>query len=463
MPSEETNKSIASHSPCSSCCSAVSETSTLVYDHETWVDFVPHVHELCRQLWPSASEDEEFIVEKLRGGSYNRIIGIKTPPSTGEAHGSYVLRIPRYEFAQQAREMAIMRYVRQHTSIPTADIIFYDSTSENPIKEPYVVHSRIPGQSLQDLYPTLNHRQKRAVAKQWGQLLLSQRSLQNSSPGVVRANIDEDGKTVFAIFPYDVNGKPDPAAIGPSPAQSVLEMFATQFERQEASHLRSSRDPETEHRPDHCQRLTAMARDMDAAGYFKNNFYTLCHLDLYPRNVMLDIQPDGAAIITGVLDWDSAVFAPDFVVCAPPSWIWAWTDDDDETDDELEIMPTTPEDQQLKQDFEGVVGNELHELFYAPQYRMGRRLFDFAIEGIRSTTAYEEYKELMKEWAEFQSKATNPPPEVDLDLIDLSNVEDIDAGGEARPRATSTPCDINSDLVGLHVSSTKKIDANPVD
>lgn len=428
MPSEESNKSTASHSSCSSC---VSESSTVVYSHETYATFESRVHELCRLLWPSAAEDESFEVERLKGGSFNRVISIKTPPSTGEAQGSYILRIPRFEIAQQQREIAILRYVRQQTSIPTTEVIFSDSTTENPLNEPYMIQTRIPGQSLQDIYPTLNHEQKRAIAKQWGQILLSQRTVRNDSPGIVHATPDQDGTIVFTIHPYNVDSEqqPDPADVPLSPAQSVLELFVTQFERWEAAHIRSSRAPASAFRPDHHDRLIAVAKDMDAAGFFKDTSFTLCHLDLYPRNVMVDIQSDGAAKITGVLDWDSAVFAPDFVVCAPPSWIWAWKDDDDEPLDEAEIIPANPEDQALKLDFEEVVGNELRDFFYAPQYRMARRLFDIAIEGIRSNIAFEEAQELIKDWADFQTTATGPLPEVEADLsgLHVSSTEDDDA------------------------------------
>ncbi|KAL8773222.1 MAG: hypothetical protein Q9209_001898 [Squamulea sp. 1 TL-2023] len=428
MPSEDTNKSTASNSSCSSC---VSESSTVVYSHESYEIFEPRVQQLCRHLWPLAAEAESFEVERLKGGSYNRVIGIKTPPSTGEAQRMYILRIPRFEIAQQQREIAILRYVRQHTSIPTAEVIFSDSTTQNPLNEPYMIQTRIAGQSLQHVYPTMNHEQKRAIAKQWGQLVLSQRTVQNNSSGVVDATTDEDGTIIFAIHPYDVylEQKPDPVDVRLSPTQSILEMFVTQFERWDAAAVQSSRAPASEFRPDHWDRLAAIAKDMDATGMFKDSCFTLCHLDLHPRNVMVDIQPDGAAKITGVLDWDSAVFAPDFVVCTPPSWIWAWKDDEDEPLDEADTMPDSPEDQTLKRDFEDAVGNELLEAFYAPQYRMARQLFDIALDGIRTNVAFEEAHELMKDWAEFQSGPTSSSPktQVDLSALHLSSIHDGDA------------------------------------
>ena len=274
----------------------------------------------------------------------------------------------------------------------------------------------------------MNHKQKRAIAKQWGQLVLSQRTIQTNSSGVADATTDEDGTIIFAIHPYDVylEQEPEPVDVRLSPTQSILEMFVTRFERCDAAAVQSSRAPASEFRRDHWDRLTVVAKDLDATGMFKDSYFTLCHLDLHPCNVIVDVQSDGAANITGVLDWDSAVFAPDFVVCTPPSWIWAWQDDEDEPLDEADTTPDSLEDQTLKRDFEDAVGNELRETFYAPQYRMARQLFDIALNGIRTNMAFEEAHELMKEWAEFQSGPTSSSPktEIALSALHLTNTHD---------------------------------------
>ncbi|CAO1596411.1 hypothetical protein XANCAGTX0491_000260 [Xanthoria calcicola] len=444
MASEDTNKSTSSrssHSSHSSCCSGVSDTSTLVYDHETWLDFIPHVHELCRQLWPSASEDEEFVLEKLRGGSYNRIIGIKTPPSAEEAQGSYILRIPRFEFAQQAREMAIVRYVRQHTSIPTADIVFYDSTSENPLKDPYVVHSRIPGQDLQDIYRTLDHEKKLAIAEQWGQMLLSEFAVQNESPGLVDASTDDTGAYVYKFRPFDVNPEPEdePQDARLLAKQTTLDMFVLQFERW---HAADNRAYPNDFPLDHFARLTTVAKEMDAAGLFNDVCFSLCHLDLAPRNVMADIKSDNSIQISGVLDWDSAVFGPAFLACEPPSWIWAWSDYEDEDEDRGEDYneihandtPATPEDQELKRKFEEVVGKDMMKFFYEPQYRLARTLFNIALIGLRHNDAFEKTDRLIQEWAELLPQLTGSSSalhEVTLSMQQASMDDDDAVESEA--------------------------------
>ena len=428
MPSSESNKSVASTS------SFVSETTTVVYDHETWDDFAPRVHQLCRQLWPSASKDEDFIVEKLKGGSYNRIIGIETPPSISDAHGRYILRIPRFDNAQQERELAIVRYVRQHTSIPTAEIIFSDATSENPLKEPYVIQTRIPGKDLYATFLSLSHEHKLAVAEQWGQTLLSEMAVKNDFAGVVDATIDDNGTHVYGFRPFAVDPEPDDITqdVRLRSKQSILDMFTIQFERWDAADKRLYPD---DFPLDHLERLANVAREMDAAGLFDDAFFSLCHLDLAARNVMVDIKDDGSLQLSGVLDWDSAVFAPNFAVSEPPAWIWAWSDDDDEEDHD-EFMekhandtPATAEEQELKRRFEDTVGEDMLKYFYMPEYRLARSLFQLAIHGLRSNDAFPKTDRLVQEWDELQGKSARSSPAV-LEATESMQHVDFDEGSD---------------------------------
>ena len=430
MPSSESNKSVASAS------SFVSETTTIIYGHETWDDFAPRVHHLCRQLWPSASKAEDFIVEKLKGGSYNRIIGIETPPSSNEAHGRYILRIPRFDKAQQERELAIVRYVRQHTSIPTAEIIFSDATSENPLNEPYVIQTRIPGKDLYATFLSLSHEHKLAVAEQWGRTLLSQMAVKNDFAGVVDATVDDTGTHIYGFRPFAVDPEPEPDDITQGvrllSKQSILENFTIQFERWDAADKRLYPD---DFPLDHLERLANVAREMDAAGLFDDTFFSLCHLDLAARNVMVDIKDDGSLQLSGVLDWDSAVFAPNFAVCEPPAWIWAWSDDDDEEDDE-EFMekhandtPATPEEQELKRRFEEAVGEDMLKYFYMPEYRLARSLFQLAIHGLRSNDAFPKTDRLVQEWDELQGRSARSSPAV-LEATESLQHVDFDEGSD---------------------------------
>ena len=114
---------------------------------------------------------------------------------------------------------------------------------------------------------------------------------------------------------------------------------------------------------DHYDRLAKATDQMSGLGYET----CLCHLDLNtaPRNIMADFDKDNPddLEITGILDWDSAIFAPRFVGCAPPMWIWVWNSEEDEDERYAEDIPPTPEQQELKRIFEETVGFDF--LYYA--------------------------------------------------------------------------------------------------
>jgi Ser/Thr protein kinase RdoA (MazF antagonist) len=74
-----------------------------------------------------------------------------------------------------------------------------------------------------------------------------------------------------------------------------------------------------------------MSAELDTNGWLGKHQNSLCHLDLAPRNILVDHASNAAlSRISGILDWDSAVFGPSFMSCAPPLWIWAWNDDEED-------------------------------------------------------------------------------------------------------------------------------------
>jgi aminoglycoside phosphotransferase (APT) family kinase protein len=148
-------------------------------------------------------------------------------------------------------------------------------------------------------------------------------------------------------------------------------------------------------------RFCAMALELDAGGWLVNSHYSLAHLDLAPRNILVDPTSDTQLpIITGILDWDSAILAPMFMSCAPPLWIWGWQDDEDEDERTANNEPPTLEARQLKLLFEKAAGPDYMRLAYDPAYRLARRLVRFAFEGVRSNEHFKEAQTMLQEWAE---------------------------------------------------------------
>jgi thiamine kinase-like enzyme len=154
--------------------------------------------------------------------------------------------------------------------------------------------------------------------------------------------------------------------------------------------------------------LLAVAREMDQLGYFDDDNNVLCHLDLEPRNILLSLEPQ--VTISGILDWDSAVFAPIFMSCAPPFWLWGWDDEEDEDEKNANDIPPTADLQEIKRTFEDVVGSKILRYTHMAQYRLARRLFQAAISGINSNEAYKESLTLNasgEEWHSWDLRGIN--------------------------------------------------------
>lgn len=371
-----------------------------MYGHTPFNQYTDQVRELCRLLWPSATED--FIIERLQGGSYNRITGITIPLSAGSDQLSYILRVPHFDQGQQAREIAILRYVRDYTSIPVAQVTHSDPTKDNPLSSSYVIQNRIPGKVLFHTYCSLTHEQRKAVAADFGRIILAQQAVTNRRPGVVEASTSEDGTYIYEVGRFPVDPKPDMGMDDNilSDTVTVLDMFLDLFKRRAASFLQFN--PGGHIQAWLVRRLAFVARRMDAAGLFKDMEFCLCHLDLEARNLIVDSDNETSARISGVLDWDSAVFAPKFVACIPPSWIWAWEDDEDEDETKANDTPSTPELQELKRIFEETVGPQFLAFSYDAKYRKARQLFDLAINGLSSNDAWTIAESLIQEWTKLK-------------------------------------------------------------
>ncbi len=70
--------------------------------------------------------------------------------------------------------------------------------------------------------------------------------------------------------------------------------------------------------------FTRIAQELALGGWLDDRQYSLAHLDLAPRNILVDLTAfpnTSRRVITGILDWDSAVLAPRFLSCYPPLWI----------------------------------------------------------------------------------------------------------------------------------------------
>ena len=450
----------------SSDLSDQSATSTLAHEQTPFIDFKLQVSVLCHLLWPSAprsalleqsttasghrfsgllkskkllrrksssltTSDEtskgrlkDFIVERMSDGTFNRIIGITVIDPSADRPEKLILRVPRIAWISRPdREVATLRYVRQHSSIPVAHVKAFDFNPNNPLKDPYVVQSRIAGIDLRTaIRNDLSHEQWCAVARQIGRILLQFQEMSSPVPGLIEEVTKEDGLRAFTVQPFDIKPpfEKDWALKRASPLfdaddaraleyykKSTLNFFLAQFGRWRVEELRIN--PTEILHPHFMERLAATASQMDRLGCLGSNKNCLSHIDLAAQNIMVEVDSDKSITITGVLDFDSAIFAPTFVSCYPPWWLWQdETQPGDAMEDESQSNETPPDPElvEIKHIFEETVGDGFLRYAYQPKFRLARKLFKIACHGNSSDEAWKKIEEFLGEWDAFYEAET---------------------------------------------------------
>lgn len=399
---------ISDGSEASDAGSDSSETSTIEYEHESFETFRTKVEALCEGIWNSPTTT--FDIQRGRGGSYNRIVEITVHEINSNATPEkYILRVPRFEKNRLDRDIAALRYARQHTELPVPVNIVTDLTTNNPLGCRYVVQTRLPGVTLHDVYPTLIHEQKCSIAQQIGTMFASLQTIKSPVAGIIEQLSTNPS---FVIRPFDLTGpyhtiRPRPGSEVESVAEEhtgTISFLLSRCALWMAETLRI--DPEDIVGVTYFDRLSGALVNIHSLSLLTHDEITLCHLDLAPRNILVSIPSSDTSIrISGVLDWDSLVFAPRIMACAPPMWLWNWASGDEkENEAEAGNLPHSIDDQKIKGIFEKAVGRQFLDLCYEPQYRIARSLIHFAIFGMHSN---EDLKEVDKTLEELEGLKLN--------------------------------------------------------
>ncbi|KAF2093465.1 hypothetical protein NA57DRAFT_81392 [Rhizodiscina lignyota] len=383
-------------------------TSTVVYGQEPYATYEGKVLKLCHTLWPDIPADH-VKAERLKGGGYNRIIGIsQQSTSTGETE-DLIFRIARFDYFDMETDIATIGLVMRSTSIPVPDIISHDPSVDNILGAPYSIQRRLPGRNLDDAWPTLSHKQRILVTEQVCQILTELQSKPYPCSGKLDpASVMGNNSALISFMKLHAGESDGPREILPSePDQKYSEFLTMQFKRwKNTDILLCPTNP-----ADYFDELTAVVEEMESSGLFDDAGYYLCHLDFQPRNILVSTADGDQAAITGVLDWDLAVFAPNFMGCMPPEWIWRWEhlEDHNENDDSgSHLVSSDPEAQELKHIFENGVSTKYLAFAFRDEYRLARKVCRIAMEGMRSDDTWKGYDEILKLWPQLSDQLGVP-------------------------------------------------------
>ncbi|KAI2617287.1 hypothetical protein GGS26DRAFT_603219 [Hypomontagnella submonticulosa] len=394
---------------------AGSVTSSIMYSQEPFESFQYKALTLARtKVWADAGADE-VTVERLLGGGYNRIIGLtRQSVEQPEAKTQYILRIPRFEYNHDAfpSDVASLLFLHKYTTIPAPSVVSFDDTTTNELEQPYMIQNRIAGSPLYSAYPNMSHLERCRLATELGCAYRKMLAVRSSTSGKLSFPTDDISiQAPLQVTPWcPADGSVRVPFSTSAAPHSVFEMLIASFKAWRVEELRLR--PQNLFTAFYIDRFTTMVEELDDAGFLDNVPYSLAHLDLAPRNVMVNPSSDvEQSIISAIIDWDSAIIGPMFMTCMPPVWLWAY-DREDESDEEdsrgviIEkgwgettcYSAETREDQELKDKFEEAAGPDYMRFAYNPVYSLARRLVLFIVDGLRSNETLREADAMFSEW-----------------------------------------------------------------
>lgn len=272
----------------------------------------------CTPPMKLARADGAGCIDSRKGlGVINPIYFVRVRASDDESDEDagarhVVLRIgnvhPCWQRVKTAGEVALLQFVAEETSIPVPAVLGWcDDATESPLQCEYIVFERVRGVPMGELQKTTT-----VTAKQL-------ESYVTQLAGFV-AELRDAGAALSAsrlrFGGFGANRLPT-ATIGDCPFAGPFATWSAQMRymsRWGAEHLES----EPFHEP-HRHLGAALRRFADAElAKYDEEFpddggaeVALCHRDLNPGNVLVEIDPDDAdrLIVTAVLDWEKAGFS----------------------------------------------------------------------------------------------------------------------------------------------------------
>ncbi|KNG44655.1 hypothetical protein DDE82_003299 [Stemphylium lycopersici] len=401
-----------------------SVTSTIFHQQEPFGDFKNRVERLCSGKFPNASVS----IERLRGGTYNRITAI-----TVTTLRPYILSLAwlralafghKDKAGDQSTKYYILRTLRDEQSVDHWDltydvstlvlarrilksvvptIISSDPLSENSLSRPYTIQERLPGLNLNEIWSSLTVSQKEHALYIIVHLMKKLQTVRCGTAGVVaRVDIPHDAHSNvrFLTHSFKIGTSQTSPLVEPHVSKArpstTYEFMMSQAQNWEE--LDMYIDNPWKLRWGHFKIITQSLYDMGLIPD-TDQFY-FCHLDLYARNMLVQIVDDSTLKLTAVLDWDAqfAHFCPKFVAYRAPFWLWLDRSENEYNEMLAATEPTDPELLRMKTLWERLAGDEWKRYAFTPEYMIARRLFARLRDGICRVGDDDDATSIVDDW-----------------------------------------------------------------
>ncbi|KAL6702476.1 hypothetical protein ACN47E_001631 [Coniothyrium glycines] len=333
-------------------------------------------------------------------------VGGQTNVLTTQA-GTYVVRTPRHtEMLTEedvedvvGPDVTILKCVGASLNVPVPKVIDYSLSLQNVLEQPYMVLDRLPGQSLGDLWETLNIAQKKSVAKRLIDLLSEIAAVEAPPGNIIASKTGVAQELITEKYCVPPRGSKVKNFVKP---KTWVADYQTA-----AEHLLEQCDRWREYQTidGWCFKniwfgFSAIARSLQRRGFLEGPC-VLVHADLREYNMLAEVRSDTEVEITGILDWDSAIVAPEFMAYRAPFWMWLPVDMESVTangEDKANFEPVTNEDREVKQFFVDNASAKYNRYAFAPEAMLARRMYVLLKDGVFGTWEFDEATKVIQEW-----------------------------------------------------------------
>ncbi|TGO74627.1 hypothetical protein BELL_0267g00140 [Botrytis elliptica] len=387
-------------------------SSTYMYEQESFDTYRCKVNQLCIDI----GLGEPSTIERMDGGSFNRVIGLSFRKGFGIQRR--ILRIPREWDAKWSKQTDIQNqaeitmWLQQFAFLHVPKVLAIDTTAANSLKSPFVLQERIRGIPLDNLFfetpAQLSMSAKLEVVKTIAEFIIK----------LERTTLDKPGRLVGThVVPWTSS------SIDSSTPRIEFAGFSASFmetapplEKQNLPSLISNMIEY--HRSNRTEddtvwdMLLVVLEEMAARHFFKlsDSINVLWHWDLEPRHIFVEKSESGKWEVSGVIDWDDVKSMPLVLTRAPRSWLWFYEERfeygnnftypwDGDYDAPLEL-PLNEDVTIVKEYFDRMM-QEADPTYMDDTYGRGlwiRRLARFARDGIYGTLHLRKCEKFIEDW-----------------------------------------------------------------
>ncbi|KAL8866974.1 MAG: hypothetical protein Q9174_005960 [Haloplaca sp. 1 TL-2023] len=418
--------SCCDHTDVASVASDGSDESVI----EAFEDYKTKIEQLLEDIG-----SKDYDIEVVQHG-YNFMNCVYALTSTRSAE-HYILRVTHGGFYRDSdgkhetveKEIVLLGHLKD--KLPVPEIKAYCLTKDNHLEAAFTLQTRIEGESLNRLWPTMDLADKYKIVDEFISLLVNLETVTFPTAGTFAVsenlpsysnepiNTDIPAINVFDAFADEPTQ--DPQILQDRSGHDIKALLTSHLDKwiqQEQAEDQNILTPKLE-------ALRTMLTDMEEEGVFAHPFpIILHHCDLEPRNIMVARSAeDGHYHITGIIDWDDAVALPQPLARIPPRWIWHFPDQDPDledgylNDDQYPDPELSEEGKALKTYFaekvEGVL--EGYEEEAESWGRWLRRVWYFAKEGAYRQYEWDFLDRLPEEWARREKEIVEGPVEGESD------------------------------------------------